>query len=74
SRLNNRGQDEPETIKKRMAEAVNETSHYSKYDFLIVNDKFEQALAELKSVVVSRRLHISLQKDRLANLINELLA
>jgi len=52
-RLLGRGQDDLETIKLRVRNAVNEMDfarEHGKYQYQIINDDFEQALAELKSV------------------------
>lgn len=56
-RLTNRAQDDTATIERRMGDAVTEMSHYEEFDYLIVNDDFEQALAELSAVVVAQRLY-----------------
>ncbi|AHG77202.1 guanylate kinase [Mannheimia varigena] len=72
-RLIGRGQDSAETIAKRMAEAVSEMSHYDEFDYVIINDNFEQALAELKAILVAERVSLNSQKIRHTNLISELL-
>lgn len=72
-RLRNRGQDNEEIIQRRMADAVSETSHYPEYDYLIVNDQFEQALSELNSIVRARRCRIQAQIQTIAPLLKELL-
>ena len=72
-RLRGRGQDSDEIIQRRMADAVSETSHYAEYDFLIVNDQFEDALAELKSIVIASRCRYQAQTQRIAPLLKELL-
>jgi len=46
-RLQSRAQDEPEIIEQRMAEAISEISHYQLADYLLINDDFEQAVAQL---------------------------
>ena len=56
NRLVGRGQDSEETIAKRMAEAESEMSHYNEFDYVIVNDDFQQALAELKAILTAERL------------------
>jgi guanylate kinase len=72
-RLRGRGQDSEETINRRMAEAVTEMRHYDEFDYLVVNDDFNQALTELKSIIVSNRLLKTrqqlVQKDLLHSLI-----
>ena len=50
-RLTNRKQDAPEVIDRRMREAVAEISHYNEFDYLVVNDDFNAALADLKSIL-----------------------
>lgn len=71
-RLRGRGQDSDEVIDKRTAEAVLEMRQYHRADYLIINDDFDQALAELKSVVLSHRVQKSGQALRHAGLITSL--
>jgi guanylate kinase len=54
-RLKGRGQDRPETIARRMRDALSEMSHYDEYDYLVVNDEFAEALAELRAIVAAQR-------------------
>jgi guanylate kinase len=63
-RLSGRGQDGPEIIARRMAEAQAELSHYPEYDYLVVNDRFGQALAELRAIVTAERLREPRQAAR----------
>lgn len=72
-RLRGRAQDSDEIIARRMRDAQNETSHYSEYDYLVVNDEFDNALIELKSIVLARRCRYAAQTQRLAPLLKELL-
>ncbi len=71
-RLENRGQDSEEIIDRRMKDAVIEISHHQEFDYLIVNDNFEQALLELKSIILSHRLKKSRQQRKLNSLLTEL--
>nr|WP_314266489.1 guanylate kinase [uncultured Moellerella sp.] len=73
-RLRGRGQDSDEVIKKRMAQAVAEIEHYDEYDYLIVNDDFNTALADLQSIIRSERLRLERQIQRHDALISKLLA
>jgi len=50
-RLHNRGQDSKEDIKLRVAAARNEMSHLEEFDYVTINDSFEQALDGLKSIL-----------------------
>jgi guanylate kinase len=72
-RLNNRGQDSAEVIASRMAKAQSETSHYNEYDFVIVNDDFESALADIEMIVMAQRLTLKAQEERHQVLLNSLL-
>ncbi|MDG6791480.1 guanylate kinase [Glaesserella parasuis] len=73
-RLIGRGQDSAETIAKRMSEAVSEMSHYNEFDYVIVNDDFQVALSELKSVLTAERLKQAAQAERYQFLIASLLS
>ena len=72
-RLTGRGQDDPAIIAGRMAQAVEEMSHYIESDFLVVNNDFEQALAELEAIVVCQRLQTMRQQEALTDLLRNLL-
>ena len=51
-RLIDRNLDESEIIEKRIKEAKNEITNSKIYDFLILNDNFEMALQDLKSIIL----------------------
>ncbi|WP_101758574.1 guanylate kinase [Oceanicoccus sp. KOV_DT_Chl] len=74
-RLTNRGQDDEAVIQGRMAEAANEMSHYQLGDFLVINDDFNTALAELQSILATANPELSLQQqcERHKDLLQELL-
>jgi guanylate kinase len=72
-RLQGRGQDSEEIINRRMQDAVQEMSHYAEYDYLVVNDDFNMALAELQSIILANRLDIKSQQTALAPLLMGLL-
>lgn len=73
NRLIGRGQDSETVIAERMAKAVSEMSHYNEYDYVIVNDQFEQALADLQAILRSEKLTLSYQNKENQQLIDELL-
>ncbi len=73
-RLQSRGQDDEAVIARRMAEAVEEMSHYGDGDYLVVNDDFDLALDQLAAIVVSQRLRTNRQQQALAGLLQDLLA
>lgn len=72
-RLAARGQDDAETIARRMRDALSELSHYAEYDYLVVNDDFGEALAELRAIVVARRMRAPRQIERHRGLITAML-
>lgn len=73
-RLTGRGQDDETTINRRMHDAVSEMSHYHEFDYVVVNDDFDEALADIKTIIISQRLHVRHQQHHLEGLIKELLA
>lgn len=74
NRLNKRGQDSAEVIANRMAQAQSEMSHYDEYDFLLINDDFEQTLTQFENIVLAHRQQLANQQSKFANLITQLLA
>ena len=73
-RLSNRGQDSQEVIERRLAGSVNEMSQYVNFDFVVINDNFDVALAELKSIIIANRLTLAKQQERHAGRIEQLLS
>lgn len=74
-RLSNRGQDSQEVIEKRLSGSVYEMSQYVNFDYIVINDNFDVALAELKSIVLANRLSLAKQQERhsarILNLLND---
>lgn len=62
-RLSSRGQDSSEIIERRMADALSEMSHYDEYDYIVVNDLFEQGVDDLEAVMQVQHLTLKRQKD-----------
>ena len=50
-RLTGRGTDSPETIEKRIAKAEQEISYADRFDYVVVNDDLQQAIAEVETLV-----------------------
>ena len=74
-RLQNRGQDDAAAIERRTREAMNEISHFSEFDFLVVNDDFDQALSQIRSIIETGERELSLQRqlEAQSSLLSELL-
>ena len=71
-RLKKRQQDDDETIARRMAQAKEVISHVKDADYAVVNDRFDETLNEVSSIIQSRRLKIEAQMVNLANLLANL--
>ena len=72
ARLNNRAQDPPDVIARRLAAAREEISHFPEFDYVIVNDDFDEAVRDLSSIVRAQRLRVSAQLARHLDLINRM--
>ncbi|WP_313927765.1 guanylate kinase [Pseudoxanthomonas sp.] len=73
-RMRNRGQDSEEVIQRRLAAAREEMSHYGEFDYVIVNDVFDTAVAQMHAIFTASRLRREAQDVRHADLIGALLA
>ncbi|MCR9105318.1 MAG: guanylate kinase [Gammaproteobacteria bacterium] len=73
-RLNSRGQDDAQTIARRMSQAVEEMSHYVESDYLVINEDFATALEELRAIVRAERQHTHRQEAIHSQLLQELLS
>ncbi len=74
-RLLKRNQDTDKTVKDRMSKASNEISHYAEYDYIIVNEDFEDSLVNIESILVAEGLKRSRQlkvQEVINNLLNDL--
>ena len=56
SRLERRAEDSPEAIKKRLANAEDEITHWREYDYVVVNDDLDRAFHAVQSVLIAERL------------------
>lgn len=73
-RLAGRGQDSAEVIERRMAAALDELSHYAEFDYLVINDRFETALTELRAIFIAQRQRRAAQLERHPELLRALLS
>lgn len=55
-RLLKRNQDTDETVKKRMSKASDEISHYAEYDYIIINEDFDESLKKINSILIAEGL------------------
>jgi guanylate kinase len=70
ARLKGRGQDSAEEVARRLAAARDEVSHVSDYDYVIINDDFNRAALDLRSIFRAERLKLARQLARRINLNN----
>lgn len=69
-RLVSRGTDSKEVIEGRMNKAMNEISHYNEYDYVIVNDDFEESLLTMRSIILANRAKTQKQTAQVKSLFN----
>ncbi|HSG12112.1 MAG TPA: guanylate kinase [Gammaproteobacteria bacterium] len=76
ARLTGRGQDDAAVIARRMRDAVSEMSHYSEYDYLVINDDFQQAVDDLVAIFsgAGDALALAKQAETHSGLLASLLA
>jgi guanylate kinase len=63
-RLRARGKDTEAAIQRRLADAAEEMSHAAEFDFVIINNEFEEARRDLAAVVRASRLRLARQSER----------
>jgi len=72
-RLVKRAQDSDAVIRRRMRDAQAEISHWDEFDYLVINDEFEEALADLHAIIRSGQPRRPYQKQRYREILAELL-
>jgi len=72
-RLAGRGQDSAKVIQRRMQDAQAEISHWTEFDFLIINDDFDEALSDLHSIIRSGKPDRAVNKQQCREILAELL-
>ncbi len=71
-RLNDRGQDSTAVIERRLQAARGEIAHLAEFDYVIINNNFDDAVEDLVSIVRAARLRAASQVSRHSDLINSL--
>lgn len=72
-RLSSRGQDDAETIARRMRDARAEISHWDEFEYLVINDDFDMALDDLRSIIHSDNPVRSGQDERARQILADFL-
>jgi guanylate kinase len=73
-RLAKRATDSAEVIARRLRDAAADMSHYREFAYVIVNDDFAQALADLRRIIAGQGADLASDRAQLQSLLNELLA
>jgi guanylate kinase len=73
SRLRNRKTDSEQVIARRLQDAVTDMSHYAEFDYVVVNDDFEKAAAELLAILRGGGGDFGVRRPALAPLLKDLL-
>jgi len=73
-RLARRATDTAEVIRRRLADAATDMSHYDEFDYVVVNDDFDRAVADLKRIVDGNGEDLKSGRTELKPLLGELLA
>ena len=73
-RLTSRGQDDESVINQRMQEAISEMSHYVEFDYLIINDDFDEARDNLAAIIKGNRMLHEHQQQKHTDLLAKLLS
>jgi guanylate kinase len=73
-RLKARSTDSDAVIQRRLRDAARDLGHWSEFDYVVINDRFERALEELQAIVEDRGSHLSAQRPELAGFAARLLS
>lgn len=73
SRLLARAQDDRETLQLRLRDATSMFAHCHEYDALVINDKFEQALSEMRHIIEAVRKRQTIKQQDWSQFIDELI-
>jgi len=67
-RLKGRSTDSDEVIQRRLRDAAEDLGHWSEFDYVVINDRFEQAIEDLQAIVENRGSHLVAQRPEVVQL------
>jgi guanylate kinase len=73
-RLRSRGTDSDEVIARRLRDSLADLSHWSEFDYIVVNDDFDRATEDLQAIVSGQGEHLRRDRPELRELLARLLA
>ncbi|NLG75117.1 MAG: guanylate kinase [Xanthomonadaceae bacterium] len=72
-RLRTRATDSEEVIARRLRDSIADMSHWDEFDYVVVNDDFERATADLEAIASGRGEHLVANRSEIRTLIGSLL-
>jgi guanylate kinase len=72
-RLRARSTDSDAVIQRRLQDAAHDIAHWTEFDFVVINDRFAQALADLQAIVADRGAQLIAQRPEVARFAADLL-
>jgi guanylate kinase len=72
-RLRNRATDSEEVIARRLRDSIADLSHWNEFDYIVINDDFGRATADLEAIVAGQGEHLRRDRAELQALIAKLL-
>jgi len=72
-RLRQRSTDSDDVIRRRLKDSVRDLTHWSEFDYAVVNDRFDGAVAELQAIIGGRGENLRTQRPEIVQLAGELL-
>ncbi len=73
-RLKDRSTDSEAVIQRRLQDAAQDIGHWTEFEFVVVNDRFEQALGDLQAIVENRGEAFRARRPEVERLTAEMLA
>jgi guanylate kinase len=67
-RLKGRSTDSDEVIQRRLRDAAEDLGHWTEFDYVVINDRFEQAIEDLQAIVENRGNHLVAQRTEVVHL------
>jgi guanylate kinase len=72
-RLRDRKTDSEEVIARRLRDSTADISHWREFDYVVINDDFERAIADLQSIVAGRGEHLHSTRAELESFVAKLI-
>jgi guanylate kinase len=73
-RLQARSTDSDEVIQRRLRDAAQDLGHWTEFDYVVINDRFEQAIEDLQAIVENRGGHLVAQRPEVVHLAARLVS